>query len=112
VLSIASDGSISAAPAGGGKSVTPVARLKLVNPPTTDLARGTDGLFRMKDGSEPPPDVKVRVNSGSIESSNVNAVETMVGMITLARQFEMQMKLMQSADAAARKGTQLLGANA
>jgi len=35
----------------------------------------------------------------------------MVGMITLARQFEMQMKLMQSADAAARKGTQLLASN-
>ena len=32
-------------------------------------------------------------------------------MITLARQFEMQMKLMQTADAAARKGVQLLSAN-
>jgi flagellar basal-body rod protein FlgF len=51
------------------------------------------------------------VASGAIESSNVNAVEAMVGMITLARQFEMQMKLMQTADAAARKGAQLLGSS-
>ena len=75
------------------------------------MARGGDGLFRMKDGAEAPVDARVRVASGAIEGSNVNAVETMVGMITLARQFEMQMKLMQSADAAARKGTQLLAAN-
>lgn len=111
MLSIANDGSISATPAGGGKTMTPVARLKLVNPPTADLARGTDGLFRMKDGNDAPADVRVRVASGAIESSNVNAVEAMVGMITLARQFEMQMKLMQAADTAARKGAQLLGAN-
>ena len=109
VLSIAADGSISATPAGGSKTVAPVARLKLVNPPAGDLARGVDGLFRMKDGSEAPPDVKVKVVAGAIEGSNVNAVEAMVGMITLARQFEMQMKLMQTADAAARKGAQLLG---
>jgi flagellar basal-body rod protein FlgF len=110
VLSIAADGSISAATP-GSKSVTPVGRLKLVNPPTTDLARGTDGLFRLKAGGEAPPDIKVKVASGAIESSNVNAVEAMVGMITLARQFEMQMKLMQTADAAARKGAQLLGSS-
>lgn len=111
VISIAADGSISAAPAGAAKNVSPIGRLKLVNPPATDLARGGDGLFRMKDGAEAPVDQRVRVAAGAIEGSNVNAVETMVGMITLARQFEMQMKLMQSADAAARKGTQLLASN-
>jgi flagellar basal-body rod protein FlgF len=109
VLSIGADGSISGTTP-GAKTVSPVGRLKLVNPPTTDLARGPDGLFRMKDGSEPPADPRVRVASGAIEGSNVNAVETMVGMITLARQFELHMNLMQTADAASRKGSQLLGA--
>jgi flagellar basal-body rod protein FlgF len=109
-VTIAADGSISAVPAGGGKPMTPVGRLKLVNPPGADIARGTDGLFRMKDGSQAQADPRVSVASGSIEGSNVSAVETMVGMITLARQFEMQMKLLQTADTSARKGAQLLGA--
>ncbi|MBL8384907.1 MAG: flagellar basal-body rod protein FlgF [Burkholderiales bacterium] len=108
-LSIAADGSISAAGPGSARTVSPVGRLKLVNPAPTEIARGTDGLFRMKDGSDAPVDARVRVASGAIEGSNVNAVEAMVGMITLARQFEMQMKLMQTADAASRKGAQLLG---
>lgn len=110
-ISIAADGSISGSPAGAAKNVSPIGRLKLVNPAGSDMARGGDGLFRMKDGAEAPVDARVRVAAGAIEGSNVNAVETMVGMITLARQFEMQMKLMQSADAAARKGTQLLASN-
>ena len=108
-LSIAADGSISASVGGGGKTAVPVGRFKLVNPAASDLMRGTDGLFRMRDGGDAGPDARVRVASGAIEGSNVNAVEVMVGMITLARQFEMQMKMMQSADAAARKGAQLLG---
>lgn len=112
LVSIAADGSISGAPAGAPKTVAAIGRLKLVNPGNGELARGTDGLFRMKDGGEAPVDARVRVASGSIEGSNVNAVETMVGMITLARQFEMQMKLMQTADQSARKGAQLLASNA
>ena len=110
-ISIAADGSISGSPAGAAKNVSPIGRLKLVNPAGSDMARGGDALFRMKDGAEAPGDARVRVAAGAIEGSNVNAVETMVGMITLARQFEMQMKLMQSADAAARKATQLLASN-
>ena len=109
-VTIAADGSVSATQPGSTKTVTPAGRLKLVNPPTTDIARGTDGLFRMKDGSEAPADPRVRIASGSVEGSNVNAVEAMVGMITLARQFEMQMKLLSAADSADRKATQLLSA--
>ena len=107
-VTIAADGSISGAPAGSGRPVTPIGRLKLANPPTADLARGPDGLFRLRGGGEAPADAAVRVSAGSIEGSNVNPVEAMVGMITLARQFEMQMKLMQMAEAGARKGAQLL----
>jgi flagellar basal-body rod protein FlgF len=112
VVTIADDGSVSGTPAGGGKTATPIGRLKLVNPPAAEIKRSTDGLFRMKDGGDAPVDARVRVAAGAIEGSNVNAVEAMVGMITLARQFEMQMKLLQAADQADRKGAQLLGAGA
>ncbi|MFN0162097.1 MAG: flagellar basal-body rod protein FlgF [Burkholderiales bacterium] len=109
VISIAADGSISAAPANTPRNSTPVGRLKLVNPDTRSLTRGVDGLFRSTDG-EANADASVRVAGGAIEGSNVNAVEAMVGMIALARQFDLQMKLMQAADSASRKGAQLLGA--
>ena len=38
-------------------------------------------------------DGTTRVRSGALEGSNVSAVETMVSMITAARQFEAQMKM-------------------
>jgi flagellar basal-body rod protein FlgF len=53
----------------------------------------------------------VTVVSGHLESSNVNTVEAMVNMITLARQFDMQMKLLQHADANAKQASTLLNIN-
>ena len=110
-VSIAADGTVTATPANGGKNTVSLGRLKLVNPPTTDITRGGDGLFRMKSGAAADVDTNVRVASGAIESSNVNAVEAMTGMISLARQFEMQMKLLQTAESNARKGAQVLATN-
>jgi flagellar basal-body rod protein FlgF len=48
------------------------------------------------------------VVGGALESSNVNVIDAMVSMISLARQFETQMKLMQSAENNANKASQLL----
>ena len=59
--------------------------------------RGDDGLFRAADG-ELPDDPNARVQNGALEGSNVSPVETMVAMITAARQFEQQMKMLQSAE--------------
>ncbi len=54
----------------------------------------------------------MRVVDGAIEGSNVNVVESMVGMIALARQFEMQMKLLQTAESNEQRAAQLLSMNA
>ena len=56
------------------------------------LARGDDGLFRMKDGSQAVADPTVQIGAGTLESSNVNTADAMVTMIELARHFEMQVK--------------------
>lgn len=102
------DGTISAvANEGSSKSSTPVGRLKLVNPPEKDMVKGADGFFRTGDASPANSDPAVRVVDGAIEGSNVNVVETLVGMISLARQFEMQMKLLQDADQNARQAGRL-----
>jgi flagellar basal-body rod protein FlgF len=79
-----------------------------VNPPETDLVRGDDGLFRLKDGEAAETDPNVVLISGALESSNVNVVDEMVNMISLARQFDMQMKLLQHAENNDSKAAQLL----
>jgi flagellar basal-body rod protein FlgF len=105
----ARDGSISVVAQGQNPDTTStVARLKLVNPPDGELERGDDGLFRMKDGSPAPADANVQIGSGVLESSNVNAAQAMVNMIELARQFEMQVKAIRTAEENGAAAAQLL----
>jgi len=111
-LAVAKDGTISLLPDGSAATgLTTIGRLKLVNPPAADLERGTDGLFRLREGGAAPADPNVNVMSGALEASNVNVVEAMVDMISLARQFEMQMKLLQNAESNDTRAAQLLGMN-
>jgi flagellar basal-body rod protein FlgF len=108
-IAMGKDGTISLVPDGSeATALTTVGRLKLVNPPATDLVRGDDGLFRLIDGSPAEADPNVVLASGALESSNVNVVDEMVNMISLARQFDMQMKLLQHAETNDSKATQLL----
>ena len=111
-VAIAADGTISGVSESNSKSVVALGRLKLVNPEPGALTRGADGLFRNRDGGISDADPRVRVAGGALEGSNVNAVEAMVGMISLARQFDTQMKLLQTAEGNARKAAQLLAVNA
>lgn len=105
-VSIGADGTVSARI--GDQPPFQVGRLKLVNPPLEELRKDPDGLVRMRAGEAAPMDEAVRAVSGSIEGSNVNVVESMVGMIALARQFEMQMRLLRTAEGNEQKAAQLL----
>ncbi|HEX7972469.1 MAG TPA: flagellar basal-body rod protein FlgF [Thiobacillus sp.] len=111
-VAVAKDGTISLVPNGSAATgLTSVGRLKLVNPPAADLVRGDDGLFRLRDGNPADADPKVTLVSGALESSNVNVVDAMVNMISLARQFDMQMKVLQNAESNDSKASQLLAMN-
>ena len=48
------------------------------------------------------------MQDGALEGCNVSAVETMVAMIAAARQFEAQMKMLQTAEQKEQAATQLL----
>jgi flagellar basal-body rod protein FlgF len=112
LVTIAKDGTVSTVPTTNQKNgVITVGRLKLTNPPEDQLVRGEDGLFRTRDGNPAEADAGVTVVSGSLEGSNVNTVEAMVNMITLARQFDTQMKLLQSADENAKRASSVLTLN-
>jgi flagellar basal-body rod protein FlgF len=87
----------------------PLGKLKLVTP-EAPLVRGTDGLFRASEG-ELAADPNARVQEGALEGSNVGAVETMVAMISAARQFEHQMKLLQIAERQEQQAAKLLSPN-
>jgi flagellar basal-body rod protein FlgF len=98
-LLIGSDGTVSIVPLGQGpETKAEVGRIKLVNPPSDELEKGRDGLFRMKDGSDAAPDAAARLTSGVLEGSNVNIADAMVNMIELSRRFDMQVRAMKSAE--------------
>ncbi|OYW37693.1 MAG: flagellar basal-body rod protein FlgF [Hydrogenophilales bacterium 12-61-10] len=111
-LAVAADGTISQLPDGSQPTgLTTIGRLKLVNPPAADLVRGDDGLFRLKSGEPAAADPAVSLISGALETSNVNVVDAMVNMISLARQFDMQIKLLERAESNDSKASQLMAAN-
>ena len=104
-VEIAADGTITAAV--GNAKPQQAGKLKMVTP-EAPLLRGTDGLFRAADGGDLTADPAARLQSGALEGSNVSPVETMVAMIAAARQFEQQMKMMQSAEQKEQSATKLL----
>ena len=108
-VSIAGDGTVSAKGA-NGRSTT-IGRLKLVTPETpAALTRSEDGLFRAAEG-DLQRDANARLQDGALEGSNVSAVETMIAMISAARQFEHQMKLLQTAERQEQTAAKLLSPN-
>lgn len=111
-ITISPDGTVSAIPGfGTPNTVNAVGRLKLVNPPEADLVRGGDGLFRLKSGENAPTDANVRVAPETLEGSNVNVVDAMVNLISLSRQFEMQTKMLTTAQTNDQAAGQIMSLN-
>ncbi|MBK1874882.1 MULTISPECIES: flagellar basal body rod protein FlgF [Marinobacter] len=112
-VQIGADGTISIVPVGGPPDqLVEVDRLKLVNPPSDTLEKGLDGFIRRQAGQEidggEPVDAAMRVASGFLESSNVNAVEEMISNLQLSRQYEMQVKVMRTANENSEAAARLL----
>jgi flagellar basal-body rod protein FlgF len=108
-VTIAKDGTISVIPSDPKiVAVAIIGRIKLVDPPATELVKGEDGLFRLKQGGEAPADPDVMLVDGALEGSNVNVISEMVKMISLARQFDMQMKILESAQQNAQQASEIM----
>ena len=98
-VTIGEDGTISVRPDGqAAGTLAQQGRLKLVNPAPDTLTKGMDGLLRQRDGAPAVVDENMRVKSGALEMSNVNAVSEMVDILALARQFEVQVKMMKTSE--------------
>jgi flagellar basal-body rod protein FlgF len=110
-ITIGADGTVSIRPVGQDATTTAVInRIKLVNPGRETLTKSADGLLRLTDGpgAEAPADASVRISSGSLEGSNVNAIDALVDMISLARQFELQIKAMKTIEQVDESSAQLM----
>lgn len=97
-LEIGVDGTLSIR--GLGENATGIAqinRIRLVNPDSANLVKGEDGLMRTRDGSQPPPDAAVQIVGGMLEGSNVNPVNELAGVISQSRLFELNVRMMKTA---------------
>ena len=98
-INIGSDGTISIIPAGGNSAdLAVIDRIKTVKPDLDNLEKRNDGLMHTKDGQVLQASADITLIQGALEGSNVNAVSALVDMIELAKNFELQTKVMKSAD--------------
>ena len=96
---IGGDGTITIQPRGqGAEQLSVIDRIKLVSPDDQDLVKGEDGLVRRRDGAEQQPDAQLSVQSGFVESSNVSAVDELVNIMSLSRQYELNVTMMKTMD--------------
>jgi len=108
-IHIGSDGTISVVALGQGpEAMTEVGRIKLVNPDQQNLEKGKDGLFRQRDGLNADVAAAVTLHSGMLEGSNVNAIDEFTQILSLSRQYEMQVKVMKAAEENSAASSQLL----
>src|SRR5690606_32552869 len=109
-IEIGGDGTVSVVPQGEPTAAMAVlGQRQVAVAPARGLVRGEGGLMRLPPGAGPlrPADGKV-LASAVREGSNVAAAGMLVSMIELARQFEMQVRVLQSGDETARAANTLL----
>jgi len=97
-IEVGEDGTITIRAMGEGPQVmAQVDRIKMVNPDLKTMTKGLDGLIHPDNGQPLAADGNVRLVSGFLETSNVNAVEEMTSVLALSRQFELHIKMMTTA---------------
>ncbi|WP_338467673.1 flagellar basal body rod protein FlgF [Novosphingobium sp. ZN18A2] len=107
--SIGPDGQVLAAdPDTPGAQPRPVARIRLASTTGSRIAKGLDGLFRVRGGGVLPADPTARIETGTLEQSNVKPTDVLVRMIAAQRLFEMRTKCIATARDVDEAGTDLM----
>lgn len=98
-IMIAEDGTVSIVPPGADPSQPPQAidQLKLVSDQGSRTVKGLDNLLHVRGGGTLPADLDARVQTGSLEQSNVNLTQALVDMIENQRSYEVQANLLREA---------------
>jgi flagellar basal-body rod protein FlgF len=103
------DGTITVRPQGQGPdALVQVDQLKLVNEAPVNLRKNGAGLLVTQDELPLNGDPEVSVTSGFLEGSNVNAINELTEILALARQFELEVRMMKVAEENDSAAAQLL----
>ncbi|GLT16388.1 flagellar basal body protein [Vibrio zhanjiangensis] len=106
-VEISERGRISIVPPGGGAELE-VGTLKLVRPDTNQLEKRSDSLLHSVDGNQFAQDETVQIAPEHIEGSNVSAIDELLNVMSLTRNFEMQIRMMKTAETLAQAGNKLM----
>lgn len=98
-IMIAEDGTLSIVPPGADPAAPPqvIDQLKLVSDQGSRTVKGLDNLLHVRGGGALPADLEARVQTGSLEQSNVNLTQSLVDMIENQRSYEVQANLLREA---------------
>jgi flagellar basal-body rod protein FlgF len=98
-VSFGSDGTVFAAdPAAPDAPPEEVARLNLVSPAGSAVAKDLDNQLRVRGGGVLPNDPTARLITGALEGSNVDSAGTLVQMIEAQRSFERRVQIISTAE--------------
>lgn len=104
---IAVDGRISVLPRGEPLLVE-VDQIKRVDLAAGQLQKNSAGLLVTLDGAPAAADDNVVLAAGFLESSNVSAIDQLVGTMSLSRLFETQVKMMKAAEDLSSAGNSMI----
>ncbi len=106
-VEISERGVVSVVPPGGGAEIQ-VGTLKRVNPEINNIQKQEDGLFYGLENNVFAHDARVQLAPEHIEGSNVSAIDELVNIMSLTRNFEMQVRMMKTAETLAQAGNKLM----
>jgi flagellar basal-body rod protein FlgF len=83
-------------------------KLRLVKPDPKTLSRSGDGLFEAANAQTFASDPSVAAKQGFVEGSNVSVAAAMVALVGQQRLFDLNVKMIQNADANARSANGIM----
>ena len=96
----------------GPQTLNQIAQIRVVSAENSRLVRGTDGLMRNTTPGQAFAQAQGKaLETGALEGSNVDAADALVQMISLQRQYEMQVKVIKHGDDNAQSANSLLRLN-
>ncbi|MFB9134727.1 flagellar basal-body rod protein FlgF [Vibrio olivae] len=108
-VEVSERGVISITPPGGGAEVQ-VGAMKLVRPEPNELQKQSDSLLHTVNGGVLDADETVQIASEHVEGSNVSAIDELLNVMSLTRNFEMQVRMMKAAETLAQAGNKMMSA--
>lgn len=109
-VTISPDGTVLARSPGSDPATPPqqIDQLKLVSWRGSQVAKGLDGLFRVRGGGVLPQDANASLIPGTLEGSNVKPAEVLVQMVEAQRLYDMRTKLIATATQLDESGASLM----